>query len=470
MSSSSAMPTTTTRPTYPVQVTAGPDDVITIWNGSGQELAREVHTLRIELPRGLYSVRTEFASRTRDEDIRVDRPIDLLLPVGAYSAAPLTDTVTAHEYYTGPAVNFSRISTRPDVPPDGTATARIMLFFRAFSRDTNVDLAYADRLSLRDVHGNEVCSFKPGSAERDPQTGWVALSVKLRPGLYRLHYDGKTPREIALRARNEWDIFWFVMVDEGEPRFDAMSAVLAAPGNGFHPADRAARAIDLGLWSLQNGVTAFPRDEMQALLTGKFDNPLSGVIGVHLLLRRTKLEPDEVKVPIECLRTLLGETPDVVALEIAASHRFPSLWPNRPFAPQHDPPILRAGLQILYECCIDHPDLIAEGSLLERIAACRYGDSPWTTWDPRGLAVVAETPEDPLDWIDYTIADVLESANKRNQIGELELGEVARAANVPQRVASKRISKLRSTTSLASIDTSGGDTASLQDALSKTRL
>jgi hypothetical protein len=440
MSASSA----TTRPEYRVNVTSGPRDVVTIYDSSGGQVARDVHSVSVTVPRGLYTIRTEFAAEMRDQDVKIDGPLDLVLPpVDAYSAAPLTDAVTSHEYYTDPSIHCSNQPTRPPlIASGGPPASRMMLFFRALASDAPRDTSFANVLSLCDANGNHLSNFGPATTARDDAAGWLAFSADASPGLYRLHHDGKTPREIALRLEPSWATYWFVMID-AEPRFDNMSVVMAHPAAGFAPNDDSARAIDLGLWSLQNGVTAFPRTAMSLLLTGKFDNPLMGLIGVWLLLRKPKVTSSELIAPLANLQSILGESPDVIALENAVSRRFPADYTLPLHPPLSDVPMLRASLEALVDASVDRDDVIAEGSLLDRITSNRYTDSSWTTWKP----LTADAQKEEFDWVDYAVYDALSSAAKTGWLSTIELQDLARVTRLPQRTVLDRVRKLRAATS-----------------------
>ena len=60
---------------------------------------------------------------------------------------------------------------------------------------------------------------------------------------------------------------------------------LAREGQGFSPRDEVAAGVDLATDSLLNGTDLPPQRALNVLLTGKFENPLLGLIGAHCLLR-----------------------------------------------------------------------------------------------------------------------------------------------------------------------------------------
>jgi hypothetical protein len=436
----SASNASTSSTTYPVQVTAGnPRDVVTIYDSAGVQRAREVGGVTLSLPRGLYTLRVQFAAETRDEVLKVIAPVTKKLEaVNVYSATPLTDAVTSHEYYTDPSVECSKTPTRPaPLPGRAMGMSRIMLFFRALDHNAKGDMSFADRLTVCDAQGNAIADFSAANTRRNDASGWIALSADAPPGFYRLRYDGKTPREVALRLTPRWATYWFIFFDK-EPRFDTMTGVMSRPSDGFHPSDDDARAIDLGLWSLQNGFAAFPREAANKLLMGKFDNPLMGLIGAWLLLRKPGVKEQELLAPLANLRRLLGDQPDVVALEAAAREK----WASIALPPVHlltEPPMLRAGLDALIEISIRSSAPIVEGSLLDRLLGVKYGDSPWTTWKP------LDAQEHEVDWVDRTVAEALMSAfSTKRDSSRIDIQTFARIAGLPQRVIKQRVQKLRS--------------------------
>jgi hypothetical protein len=460
----SSSDSTATTETFPVRITANENDVITIFDGRGNTVAREVHVCQTVLPRGLYTVRTQFAAATNEQVIRVVGPINLQAKAPEpFSAIPHFFSSSAHEYYSYTSAEWSIKDTRAAIGPP-PHDARLMLYVRAVDADQYKGGPLLQGLSLRDEYGDPIAQIDGSATHADMNAGYAAFSVAARAGAYRLRYDGSEPREAVLTLFQHWATNAFILFRD-TPRLATMSMALSHMGLPFDPTARVAQTIDLGLWSLQNGVTAFPREAMHFLLDGKFENPLSGLLGAHLLLLRPDTRYEQTVVPLTNLRNLLGDSSDVRALELIASRRWPEQRPPdaRPILTA---PMLRASAEALIEAAAAYPQVLPETSLVARAAPYRYTDSPWFMWDPvrvkdqseesfesmptrsldfgrTGDLTASALPRQPkLDWVDYGLLDLLARNARRKRSGPFTITSIARSMDLPASTVRTRLERL----------------------------
>jgi hypothetical protein len=120
---------------------------------------------------------------------------------------------------------------------------------------------------------------------------------------------------------------------------------------------------------------------------GKFENPMLGILALHLHLRRKQINADLVQEVIGNLIGLVGPVPDVVALayacytRLAVDQRSTFLVDFLESTPPLDtPPMLRASWRCLVEASHEKPDIIQSGSLADELSACLVSSGAWLVW------------------------------------------------------------------------------------------
>ena len=58
---------------FPVTITSDTKDLLTLYDHEGAVRARDVGPLTLQLPRGLYTLRTQYKEQINDQIIRIDR-------------------------------------------------------------------------------------------------------------------------------------------------------------------------------------------------------------------------------------------------------------------------------------------------------------------------------------------------------------------------------------------------------------
>lgn len=406
--------------------TRSPDTHIAVLDGWEEPKGEGYGEVKLALPRGLYTVRLERGGAIREEIVRHTNARKLELPEPQrQSAVPSFDTTHAHEYYSYTAHEHSLKDTDQAAPifdAAGDRPGRLFVFVRAASEEQYDGADLSESLFLYDLEGKRLSDFGPTAAVQDRKRGWMALSIPAPAGSYRLHFSGLRPREMILPVFPQWETQLFVPFEK-RPRLAQASVLLAARGKGFHPDDRTAQVVDAALRGLQSGINLLPREDAELLLHGKFENPLLGLIGAHLLLLQKLPKWDVLEMVTGNLGMLLPHSADVQALRLAIALRRGRKLPADPVT---QPPLLRRGLDAVLEAAATSVELLPEGSLVERIAPYLLADSPWTMWS-MPTVVAGNLVQDPLQIVSQLAAEQLEQLVRKSgdKLSTMPLGEIS---------------------------------------------
>ena len=223
-----------------------------------------------------------------------------------------------------------------------------------------------------------------------------------------------------------------------------------------------------GLFAKGEGVV--PRDLLQLLLHGKFQNPVLGIVGAHALLLQPEVDFALVDEVLGNLEHLVPGHPDAAGLRwLAAEAGSKGRVPDAEHVPISTlvgwPPLLTLSYAALIRRDAHDGATIADGSVAERAAAQLVGSGLWTSWRPleaptavaRGVGEADPLParptgprqaatEDPAtkrvaqyltdvaEVLDASVSDVLE------QISPEQVGV---AAGLPSASVHRALSELR---------------------------
>ena len=395
----------------------------------------------LNLKRGLYTVRAEHGGSSTQTTIvlTANQELELTTPMRV-SAAPLTGTKLTHEFHEGPSAELSHVDTAPAVGNASKATGRLFLFLRdPHTRVGGVELARNLRIERRD--GGVAADLDATDTEGNDGEGWLAFSAPAEPGYYRLKYDGETPRVIPVHVFEGWETQLFAAANP-QPRMDTLTVFMARRGEGFHPGRETEHATDLALQGLQNGDDWMPREAMQELLGGKFDNPMLGLLGAHILLMRRDPKKSLVRTVLRNLGRLIGDAPDVRALELLAHQRLELDWNRTTF---EEPPMIRAGLDAVVRETVLFPYVLADYAEMDEVVTELMVDSPWTTWRldiekeeaASTLGLVAAIEDLEPTWVDLGVRDWVANAGRGGRA--VNEGSIALALGVSRRMVVKSL-------------------------------
>jgi hypothetical protein len=345
-----------------------------------------VYEAEITLPPGIYDVEVTLAGTSASELVPVSP--DRITTVGhdtweglsLTSAAPFTDTSTAREWHTDPAVEWSRKSTWPEARGD----SRLFLFARTLKPEKYKH--FSEGLHLLDGGGKLLSDFSTG-VEKHSQNGWLAFNADMPAGFYILKRARPGVRAryqpIYLCARWETQVF---LPAEKRPFLSTLTLNMAERGAGFNPNDETALAAQVVLDSLasDDDSALVTSDRMSALLQGKFQNPWLGILAAYSLLRsEDRVKRKERSEEATQKRSYLldhvlgflgqiGDHPDVRALRLNYSEPA-----SEPF---WYPPLLRAGLKRVQQHSTRYAETIPLDSLTDIVLDSLVANSPWTAW------------------------------------------------------------------------------------------
>ncbi len=448
---------------------------------------RRVHSalndLDIQLPPGLYTVKFKRGVSVAEVDADLlpgSPPVNVQSPIAGLSfasAAPMEYTFTSHEHHQISAETISRRA--PESVGQGTGS-RLFVFVRDIgeSRSGNP----CEGLTLHNRMGRKIIEFsKIGETDRNPDrssAAWCGCNVELAPGFYRL----RAPRhrmpdiEQSLILVKGWQLQVFLLRNgwmpaaafedpvrprrkEGVIDLGDAAIFMARNGQGYEAGSPALRLTELARQGLGSGRVPVTADDLRQITMGKFENPMLGLYGAHLLLplltgeqsgrrrysphvdirkdtsvvqRVLGVLPDGIAGPLTRAKLreliervvgdldgLLGLHPDVNALHhelehISGSGKTTAL------------PMIRRSWDTLVRLDPQYSNARA-GTIIARMADRIWGKSPWLVWQvpPAASRTIALRPE-RCDHILSNLADAildtqqLEKSIRRSDLSSME--------------------------------------------------
>ncbi len=438
-------------------VSASPLTEISIADARFRQIRLDENTGSVStaLQPGVYTVRFKEGDRVEEKtavlapdgppvEVRQDAP--LLFE----SAVPLADTSTTHKSHMDPAVDLSRADPhlvdgmgsvltilvrdpgtprrerrpirdpRSRVPPDVAERMRMLQadpFEERFSDGMSVDPTLG--LSLHRIDGTEIAPVAAGMSMPVDRVG--GLKVGVDPGLYRLRVDTGLAQllEMPVVAINGYQTMVFLVTrpyyangaSDVRADFDTASvSILGEDAPEFDPSSPDGRYTELALQALV-GSRALRGNELKQILERKYQNPMLGVYGGHLLLDQPDPDVDLINKVIANTEDLIPGQSDVRALQLRASFQLDDgeVDLSTPF---NSPPTLAVGWQQVVRASRIDPNVVPVGSLSDRISDRIARSGPWLVWadppeldEPRQMA-----PDDPAVSDDGVAVDRLRDA------------------------------------------------------------
>jgi hypothetical protein len=182
---------------------------------------------------------------------------------------------------------------------------------------------------------------------------------------------------------------------------------MSRAGQGFDTRRPDLRLTELARIALLDRRAILSAQDVNALVHGKWENPMLGLYGANLLLVTGEGIIQQLDVIRKNLRGLLGDHPDVAALDVRA---------GEPVAPVEVPPMLRVSWDALVAGTAKRDELIAADSLPGKIAHHLFGTGVWLTWRAKArktkVASRASQPGRLGDRIDQLAAALASTATK----------------------------------------------------------
>lgn len=335
-----------------------------------RRVARGYGRLEAEVPPGIYLARCEAGGPAVEQLVKVAAGQSIKVPftdTNIYtqrSAAPVPGSISRHEFYTYPVHDLTQRQVAHRSLGSG---ARLVLFATQLDFAENQDWEKGARpvhwkgTKLRDSQGKVLFELPGHEAcdADDRRHGRAGFCADLNPGGYFLEWPPDTSEDRLvlqpLWLAQDWttQLFAGASGDDPRPQRDTASIHMVRLGvsaPAYDPEiDRLNGAAELALASLRTGRRQLGDDHLRTLLHGKFENPMLGLLGAHMLLQRADLNRPLLDQVFGNLRGLIGRHPDLWALEILARSRFQHTLPAGSGIPAevNFPPMLREGLMAL---------------------------------------------------------------------------------------------------------------------------
>jgi hypothetical protein len=363
---------------------------ISVLDGSLNNVGRSVGRLRKELPRGIYKVRVRVGPSFQEQLVSLDQDREIKVDALAFaSPIPLTGTSRSHEYHQAAAIDASR-NARTRLG----SGASVMVFAREWSApDGRSQSNPAAGLTFCDESGGTLAVVADKADVRtsgDASAGWRA---DVAPGAYRLRLefsDGSgLERSLFATSGKQTQVFLLqrdqVLPDgKVDRRADLLGAtVTISPSQSFNPQDRRVRLSELACYALTQSRRILSDEVMDELLNEKFEDPMLGLLGAHLILhdnpKGLSEQPDalrQFKIVTDNLLRLLG--PDHPDLQ--------TLWWRRGDGGSigdgrlHSLPMLRRSWDLAVEKSFQKADAIALQSACNAAIAGIRPAAPWLVW------------------------------------------------------------------------------------------
>jgi oleate hydratase len=361
-------------------------------NAAGEVAAKGVARLLATLPTGLYKLRYRVGDRVTDQlfelpegegDFRVESPrlpFETPAPI-----ARLGETLPAK------AEIARRLSLSRPIPHG--SGSRLLLFVDARQAPRR-----SFRLELRSFAGTLLESVGGG----DLPPGYLGCHVELDPGAYLLRAEDIEQSVVTAAG---WQTQVFIPLieqgpdgslvagnggnsevsaeappntdDAGRWQTDLTRCAILMPRieDGFEPSQPHLRWIEVAREALAaRRVAAADRELMNLLLIEKFDDPMLGILGGHLLLLRKEPDRKLLSELVRNLERLVPGHPDVRALLFDAGDPRAA---NEVFVA---PPMLRSSWSRVLRQSRPGVDPFAPQSYASRIGGTLWGAGAWLTW------------------------------------------------------------------------------------------
>lgn len=368
------------------QVTVLDDAFRTIASGSGN--------LSVDLPPGIYKVQANI-TRKAWENIVLLKPgsetINVSVPIlSINSPIPLPDTAQYREYHKQAAeIESHKVHLRA-----GSGSA-IFVFARHYSGDnhetTTSPVHPFNGMTLHDANGVQIADLQSISAsntspEMDP---WAACNILIDPGFYRLRSTLSTGDQVEqpLYASRGWQLQIFALqsafcVQPEDARANLVDASLSYarfnpddidPCGGFNldfpQKQESYRLTELARQGLLEKRPVL-KSEINNMMWQKFENPMLGIMGGHLMLMDPSPNLEFLGVVIENLRAMLRNHPDVEALALPLNQT------GAPFIFDHLP-MFRRSWNLVLKASVQRPEIVPIDSEASNLSNHLWGEGMW---------------------------------------------------------------------------------------------
>jgi uncharacterized caspase-like protein len=324
------------------------------------------------LPFGLFKIKTRLGRGLKERIILLDRdrpqldPSEIVQPLA--TAAPLDQTSATHEYQIAAARDAAaeaRWLKREGHHAALTVMARVWSGPNGALRNAKPWKG----VTVVDVKGKKVLNLAKDSkpnTERDP---FAVCTLGVSPGVYFL----RQHLEPAASGTRSLVLEQSLVIPEGWGLEVHLLRRVTPDSGQLSPLPRLSlimrnlENVDEGGWRdrlLETAHQALADErrvlnpELEELLMRKFQDPMAGILGAHLLLIEAERNPghslEMLDVVVPNLRRLVGPNhPDVEAISLRCPNKA-----LRRSEPLTDPPMLQRSWKLIVEGCSAQPALV----------------------------------------------------------------------------------------------------------------
>lgn len=297
-------------------------------------LARGIHGVQLRVPPGIYRGKVRVGNQQSETlfSVDADEPDNhkiVRLPLLEFSSPiPLQQTSTSREFHQAAIYNAAA--------PGGTTAslgqgAAIVIFLRDPS-GVYFELAAEEMASYASNFEGFVLGNLDGSMSYPLESigtlvvdrGYLIASAAVNPGTYVLSRvsSGRERLCLPVVVPAGWSLQVFVSMVPTDVSsvgrradFDGAAMVFGRPDAGFYPDRPDLRVLEVARQALVRGHNVIDANVMGALLSGKFENPMMGLLAAHLLLLAKEPDLKLVQDVVTNTGNLIGsDYPDVRAL------------------------------------------------------------------------------------------------------------------------------------------------------------
>lgn len=356
------------------------------------------------LPQGLYTLRIEMNGNIKDEVILLDKArayqigdknsytignIKIISPPRQFSSALLGENYgSSHEYYTYPAIDWSKKETFQFNQGNNNSSLFIFLRFPSIQKFNEFRSSFSkpfySEFEIVDEFGSILTHFENKyGIEIDNQYGWVAFNAKLPNGIYYLLYNGGEPRQVPIYVYKNWHTQFFMTLGT-QPLFGT-ARIFISRQREFNPNEITYKYIDILLDKLQNQDFSLDNELIEMAAQANYISPMLGLICSYIYLQSIETKSDNLfNIITQNMQNVIlkdnEESPDIQALNILAANHF-STYKYKKRSIQGTP-MLRIGFEAILKASVQNKRLIPQRSINDFVSENLYFDSPFNTFKP----------------------------------------------------------------------------------------
>jgi hypothetical protein len=363
-----------------------------------------------QLKKGLYTVRIEMNAEIIDKvialnsnkeylvssDLSQSSSTNIIEPPQQFSSALLSGDNSkvygsSHEYYTYPAIDFSKRDTfffPGHYQNDSDSSLFIFMRFPSLDKYHNFrskwSISFYHNFEIVNEDGELLFKFESRNGiEVNENDGWLAFNTKLPNGIYYLIYRGVEPRQIPIYVFKNWHTQFFMTLGN-EPLFGT-TRIFISKLREFNPKANTNKYIDILLDKLQNGDYSLDEELLEIAAYGKYESPMLGLICSYIYFKSSETRSDRLfNIIFKNMQNVIlkdnDESPDIRALNILAAEHFKKL--NYKKTAVKGTPMLRIGFEAIQNASLKNKRLISKKSINDFISETLFYDSPFNTFKP----------------------------------------------------------------------------------------